>query len=219
MNTFGWMKAAGLAFAMASATLATSASAQVIGFSGFAQGCFSATACTPTNTATLGGLTYVRSSFSVAAPFVVGGMAGIGNATIGDNLGTFTLSNQVFNYTTAAQNFTLGVTFTLPVGTSPSQQTFNAVLTGNVVANGVGGVNVDFDNTPIAFAFSNAGQSGAFTLKVNDVTLTPGGFAVPVTGLITVTATPGPIAGSGFVALLGLAGVIAFGRGRKSTEA
>lgn len=166
---------------------------------GSTAGCFGA-ACTPGASATFLGLTYSNSTF---AGTTANGFRGIGgNPTPGsnfNNLGSVSLSTAPNNYN--GQTFTLRVTFTAPQGIAGSNQvTFTSAVTGTVVSDNVGGVRLDFDNTPILFTFNDTncepdptggipGQqttcgTGSFLFSINDVAIDPG-QTVAVTGQIT----------------------------------
>jgi hypothetical protein len=186
----------------------TSARADQVLIAGFTNGCFGA-ACAPGASATVPGLTYSNSTF---AGTTAGGFRGIGsNANPGanfNNLGSFSLSTAPNVYNTP---FTLQVTFTAPQGINGSNQaTFTALVTGTVVSDNIGGVFIDFDNTPFVFTFNDLncepdptggipGQqttcgSGSFVFSVNDLAIDPGSI-VPLTGQITAaqqTAVPEP---------------------------
>ncbi|HYP52139.1 MAG TPA: hypothetical protein VEQ42_01280, partial [Pyrinomonadaceae bacterium] len=136
------------------------ARADEVHISGYTNGCFNCAA--PPNTSatqgdTLFGLTYTNSTFSGTT---AGGFRGIGgNPTPPgvqgfNNLGSLTLVGTPQAY--AGNTFTLRVTFTAPQGIAGSNtSTFTAVLTGTVVSDNVGGVRLDFDNTPILFTFND----------------------------------------------------------------
>jgi hypothetical protein len=177
---------------------AGAARADEVHISGFTNGCFGP-GCTVSASATFLGLTYSNSTFSGTT---AGGFRGLGgNPTPGanfNNLGSFSLSTAPNVYT--GQSFTLRITFTSPQGINGSNQaTFTALLTGTVVSDNVGGIFVDFNNTPNLFTFADPncepdptggfpGQqttcgSGSFTFAVNDLALDPG-QTVSVTGQI-----------------------------------
>ncbi|MGI8919184.1 MAG: hypothetical protein ACR2H6_11335, partial [Pyrinomonadaceae bacterium] len=170
----------------------SAAKADEVYIAGNTNGCFGA-ACVPpstgggSQTATLIGLTYTNSTFTGTT---AGGFLGIGNipsppANV-DNLGSLTLTGDPANYN--GQSFTLRVTFTDPQGiTGSNSATFTATLTGMVIANDIGGVTLDFNNTPTLFTFNDAncgattiaGQqttcgTGSFLFRVNDVSVTAG---------------------------------------------
>ena len=188
-------------------------------FIGYSDGCFAvspATSCLPTNTSssqstTLGGLTYLNSTFDVetAGGFVSIG-AGPGTPNI-DNLGSFTLTGDPFSYT--GQHFDLLVTFTAPPNTIPGSSVFTDLLIGTVSATG-GGVFVNFDNTPQHFTFG-ADNSGQFDFFVNDVSLFKG-QSVGVTGTIESVVTPVPEPETYALFMAGLAALGFMARRRKS---
>jgi hypothetical protein len=171
------------------------ARADEVNVAGFTNGCFGA-GCVPPSTsaqqtATLLGLTYNNSTFNgtTSSGFLAIGNTGQPPGTQNiDNLGSFRLTGTPASYN--GQSFTLRVTFTLPPGINGSNTTtFTALLTGSVTANDVGGVFVDFNNTPQTFTFSfinGSGQrvNGSFNFNVNDVSVIAGGL-VAVSGNIT----------------------------------
>ena len=186
----------------------STAKADQVFIAGFTNGCFGA-ACTPGASASIPGMSYSNSTFSGTT---ANGFRGIGaNANPGanfNNLGSFSLSTapNAFNVP-----FTLQVTFTAPQGINGSNQTtYTALVTGTVVSDNVGGVFIDFDNTPQLFTFNDPncepdptggipGQQttcgiGSFAFGVNDLAIDPGSI-VPLTGQITAaqqTAIPEP---------------------------
>jgi len=186
----------------------TMAKADEVSFAGNTNGCFGA-ACAPTSPATLFGLAYAGATFSgtTAAGFLSFG--GDPTTTV-DNFGVFTLANTNATYT--GNTFTLRVAFTLPTGIiGGGSPLFTGTLTGTVTSTGDGGVNVDFNNTPILFTFSNATASGSFFLTINDVAIHPG-QAASITGFITSasqTTIPEPtsmlLLGTGLVGVAGAA--------------
>jgi hypothetical protein len=204
--------------------------------SGYTNGCFN---CNPppvpntsaTQTASLGGLTYVNATFSGTT---AAGFRGLGGNPIAppaqnvNNLGAFSLATTPFTYT--GNTFSLRVTFTAPEGIAGGGSTlFTAVLTGTVTSDpNSGGVRLDFDNTPILFTFSDPncqattvpGQqttcgTGSFFFSVNDLSIDPGQIA-SITGQITgAQQTTIPEPATMILLGTGLAGVAARVRKRR----
>jgi len=83
-------------------------------------------------------------------------------------IGAFGRENDNLSTTSPDLDFTLQVTFTLPVGVNGSPSTFTAVIVGKNSGGG-GPVNVNFDNSLIHFTYSNVGGSGEFYFSVFDV--------------------------------------------------
>jgi PEP-CTERM motif len=101
-----------------------SAPAKAVVFSGYTDGCFTTSSCTPTSpvpppnqSVTFDGLTFTGSSFSSIPAGTV-------------RLGSFTLdsTNNTVNY--GSENFDLKVTFTLPVGAGSDSYSFD--LSGTI---------------------------------------------------------------------------------------
>ena len=186
------------------ASLFAVASADEVHVSGLTHGRFNAQAFADSNS--ILGLTFDRSTFDNTT---VGGTLDLGgNPTPGtnfNNLGSFSL-----NLSDAAYNgntFQLQVTFTTPSTIAGgATTTFNDFISGTVTG-GIGGVFVDFDNTPQTFNFSNSTTKGSFTMFVNDVSVAPG-QAASLTGHLTgrQEAVPEPTVIAGVVCgLIGLA--------------
>lgn len=194
------------------------ARADEVFIAGSTAGCFGA-ACAPGASATFLGLTFSNSTF---AGTTAGGFRGLGGdpnpGSNFNNLGSFSLSTAPNSYN--GQTFTLQVTFVAPQGiTGSNQATFTATLTGTVISDNIGGVMLDFNNTPILFTFNDPncepdptggipGQqttcgTGSFLFSVNDVAIDPG-QVVALTGQITsAQQVPGEIPEPTTMLLLG----------------
>ncbi len=94
---------------------------------------------------------------------------GIGALSGANHLGTFSLSTAPGAL--VAGSFALNVTFTSPTGISGGQgTTYTAVISGSVSPNAnQGGVNINFNNTPVVFTFTNGATSGSFSVAVADL--------------------------------------------------
>lgn len=190
------------------------ASAVETTFTGFTDGCFGL-ACAPTSnpaptSISLAGLTYTNSTFNVTTS---GGFVSIGSAPGTpnlDNLGSFSLSGDPFSYN--GQHFSLLVSFTAPVGTSPTTALFTDNITGSVTSIGNGGVFIDFDNAPQHFTFGNG---GSFDFFLNDVSVTAGS-TVAVSGTIISQIAAIPEASTWAMMVLGFAGIGLLGYRRRA---
>ena len=160
------------------------------------------------------GLTYNNSTFdntTVAGAFDLGGDPSPGSNV--NNLGSFSLD--LTNATYDGNSFQLKVTFTAPTTiTGGSTATFTDLLTGTV-SGGLGGVFINFDNTPQTFTFSNATTSGSFTMFVNDVSIAPNN-AASLTGRITGSQQPVPEPTTIAGLACGLFGIFRIGKRRKA---
>src|SRR5258706_1955595 len=108
------------------------------------------------------GLTFVgASSFDV--------LTDASGAPVSFALGTFSRGNVNVPDSTPALDFSLGVTFSLPLGVAGDRSTsLQAIIQG--VNNGGGGpFNIDFTNTWQLLTYSNGSGTGSFEFAVFDV--------------------------------------------------
>ena len=172
------MRGAMLAILAGSALALGSTAANATAYIGFTTGCFGTPCTTGTTTATVGGLTFTQGTFNQNDS---GGFLALGGST--DNLGSLALTNAVFNYGTTP--FTLFVTFTQPgslIGT------YMATLVGNVTATNNGGVQFNFSNPTQLFTY----VGGAFTLSVNNFSVSGGAEGSRISGFIQTLPVPEP---------------------------
>jgi hypothetical protein len=103
---------------------------------------------------------------------------GVGALSGANNLGTFFLSTAPLTIISGGA-LTLNVTFTSPTSINGGQgATYTATINGSVsptVNNG--GVNIDFDNTPVVFTFNDGVNTGSFSLAVADLFVETGNQA------------------------------------------
>ncbi len=121
-------------------------------------------------------------SFTGNSAFTNTTFLGIGSLSGANTLGTFLLSTAPGQL--VAGSFTLNVTFTSPTGISGGQgTTYTAIITGSVSPNvNQGGVNINFNNTPVVFTFSNGTSTGSFSLAVADLFVESGQSATLTAG-------------------------------------
>ena len=139
---------------------------------------------------------------------------GVGALSGANNLGTFFLSTAPG--TLVAGTFTLNVTFTSPTGINGGQgTTYTASITGSVspVVNNGGG-NINFNNNPVVFTFSNGTASGSFSLALADVFVETG-QAVNLTAGTTGQQSAIPEPATLFLLGTGLTGIAAKMRKRR----
>ena len=130
-----------------------------------------------------------NTSFTGTTFLGVGALSGV------NNLGIFSLSAAPGQLIGGI--FNLDITFASPNGIAGGQGAiYNALITGSVSPNiDVGGVNIDFDNTPLLFTFSDGNTTGSFSLTLPDLFVETGRSAIltaGITGSQQTEAVPEP---------------------------
>jgi hypothetical protein len=153
-------------------------------------------------------------TFTGTSAFTNTTFLGVGALSGANNLGTFFLSTAPGQLVAGA--FTLNVTFTSPLGINGGQgTTYTAVIQGSVSPNvDQGGVNIDFNNTPVVFTFINGLNTGSFSLALADLFVETGRSAnltAGTTGQQTVIPEPATLILLG----TGLTGIAARWRRRR----
>lgn len=143
---------------------------------------------------------------------------GIGSLSGPNSLGSFFLSTSPTQL--VAGTFTLNITFTAPTFINGGQgATYTATIQGSVSPNvNQGGVNIDFNNTPQVFTFSDGVTSGSFSLTIADV-FVQSGQAANLTAGITGEQHSAPIPEPATLLLLGTGLTGAAARLRKRRKA
>lgn len=140
---------------------------------------------------------------------------GIGSLSGANHLGNFFLNTSPTQL--VAGSFTLNITFTSPTNITGGQGTiYTATVTGSVSPNvNQGGVNINFNNTPVVFTFaSQNGTTGSFTVALADLFVETGQQA-PITAGTTGSQTSIPEPATLVLLGSGLTGIAAKLRRRK----
>jgi len=154
-------------------------------------------------------------TFAGNANFTNTTFLGVGALSGSNSLGSFFLSTAPGQL--VAGSFTLNVTFTSPTGINGGQgTTYTAIISGSVSPNvNQGGVNIDFNNTPVVFTFNNGVSSGSFSLAVADLFVETG-HSANVTAGTTGQQQPVPEPATLLLLGAGLTGIAAKLRKRRN---